>query len=129
MFGLARLKQHLFEGHQLLLGPWKPGLLIVDVDLHCLQSLDVADIADGHDQLDGSRCSQFLGAQRRSAVLERRVRKPVTEREEGCNLGPLVVPVANIDSFAVGDLVVLARPVVERGSILESLRECALLRC
>lgn len=50
----------------------------------------------------------------------------MAEGEQRRDPDAVVVPVADVQTLAVDDLEILARPVVVRGRVLESSRECAL---
>lgn len=50
----------------------------------------------------------------------------MAEGEERRDARALVVPVADVEAFAVDDREVLAGPVVECGCVLEAAGECAL---
>ena len=59
-------------------------------------------------------------------VLKLGVGQTVAKGKQWCDLGSFVVPIADIQTFAVDDLEVLARPVVIRRSVMEPLGECTL---
>ena len=124
--GLARGQEDLLECHELLFWSWQPGLFVVDVHLDSFGPVDRTDVANAHDNVDSAVGRKRALLEFGSTVFEGCIREAVPESEKGIDLASFVVAVADINSFAVQDLQVLARPGVIRRSILDSLRESAL---
>ncbi len=127
MLRLPTLQLNLLKSNQLLLRPRQPRLLIPDINLHRLPPLHVSHVADGDDQLDGRAVGrQDAPAEGRPAVLEGGVGEAVAEGEERGDARAVVVPVADVQAFAVDHFEVLAGPVVVGWGVLEAAGEGAL---
>ena len=127
VLGLVPLEEHLLEGDELLLRPGEPRLLVAHVQLHSLVPVHLSDVAHRDRQLERrAGLGEHLGAERGPPVLELRVGQAVAEGEQRRDVGPLVVPVPDVEALAVDDVEVLAGPVVVCRGVCDGLGEGAL---